>query len=110
MAKKQKVAMAFMDHDDSVRSMFPSFDNLAMRVVEVERHVLSSSLKNLVSSISEILSVADTTKERVKLRQVSIAVQFNSEGGIVWIASAKTGVTNSMTLTFEIDERQLTTG
>lgn len=100
--KKAKIAMAFQDEEEPIRKMFPSFENLKMKIMEVKKDVLSESLRNLINDMEDILEAVDSDVSKINLKQVSISVQFNSEGGIAWIGSAKTGVTNSMTLTFNI--------
>lgn len=100
MTTKSTVTMAFEESDDRVRHMLPETAKAKLR--EVKKSALGDSLKTLANDLCEILNGINAT-DGVRLRQVTLAVQFNSEGGIAWIASAKAGLSNSMTLTFDVD-------
>ena len=94
--------MLFEDIQESVHHMLPTAGTVKVKLLEIRKSALSESLKLLINDLAEILNGIDAPTQGVRLRQVSIAVQFTTEGGIAWIASAKTGLSNSMTLTFDV--------
>ena len=105
MKNKPTVTMAFEESNEQVRHMMPATEGIKVRLLEVKKAALSESLRSLAGDLREILQGINTTDHGVRLRQISIAVQLTTEGGIAWIASAKTGLSNSMTMTFEVDSK-----
>ena len=105
MASKPTVTMVFEEEDRNTHQVLPTMSSLRTKLVEVQKAALAQSLAALANDMNEIVDTVSVSNPKANLKQIVIAVQFNAEGGIAWIGSAKTGVSNGMTLTFEILSR-----
>lgn len=109
MNKKTTISAIFIEGQEipmKGRQMLPSLSDLKNKVVEINKNTLSQSLSEIIDEMDEVLAKAieEKTTGKVQLKEVSIAVQININGGIQWIANINSGITNSMTLTFKLKD------
>lgn len=101
MTQSDSIEMAFPD--DESRSMLPGpLEPLRTRVLSVRKEALAKSLSEMVANMNDVLRDVQKETATALLTEVSVAIQFNTEGGISWIGSAKAGSSSAMTLTFQV--------
>jgi hypothetical protein len=106
MNRKSVVTMSFPEEGKSQKQFIPSIRKLGRKLVDVDKKAILKSLNGLISDVTEILDNLSTDNPKVKLDEVSIGVEFTTEGGIAWVASVTAGTSSSMTLTFKVDANE----
>jgi len=106
MSKKATISAIFLDEEPllpqgrHIRGTPISF--LKKHAVELNKETLSNSLSTVIEDMEDILTKTKIKTEKVELKEVSISVEANVNGGFQWIAKTNIGLTNSMTLTFKL--------
>lgn len=103
------ISVVFIDQEPQSINMLPTFEGLREKIVEINKDILSDSLRSLIVDISQIIEKSTNDKDfsnGIQLKEVEISAQLSVDGGLQWIASASTGITNAMTLRFAVKSRK----